>query len=267
MYNIDYHTHTNFCVDSDAPMEDMIQKAVALGITEMAITDHVDYLYPAAPYPHQIDYDAYMVTFNRLRDMYADRIRLVFGVEIGMGAHLADTVRAFVSRYPFEFIIGSIHDVQGEEFHLPPYWEGRTKQAGYARYFEEFLASVRNIDEFCVIGHLDYIMRYCPYEDSVLTYGDYRDIIDEILKTVIAKGKGIEINTSGFRYKLDTIHPSLEILKRYKALGGEIVTIGSDAHFPHYIMERFDVAYAALREAGFKAIAVYRDRKPVMLDL
>ena len=267
MHTIDYHTHTSYSADSDAPMEDMIRQAVSLGITEMAITDHVDYMYPIAPYPFQIDYDEYMVTFNRLREAYADRIRLTFGVEIGMGAHLADTVREFVARYPFEFIIGSIHDVQGEEFHLEPYWQGRTTREGYMRYFEEMLESVRNIDEICVVGHIDYIMRYCPYADKALRYADYSEMIDEILKEVISREKGIEINTSGFRYKLDMVHPQMEILKRYKALGGEIITVGSDAHAPRFIYERFDAAYDALREAGFKAIAVYRGRKPVMLDI
>ena len=267
MHKIDYHTHTGYSADADVPMEDMIRQAVSLGITEMAITDHVDYMYPVAPYPFQIDYDAYMVEFNRLREAYVDRIRLTLGVEIGMGAHLADTVREFVAKYPFEFIIGSIHDVRGEEFHLPPYWKGQTTRAGYMRYFEEMLGSVRAIDEVCVVGHLDYIMRYCPYEDKALHYADYRDVIDEILRTIIAKGKGIELNTSGFRYKLDMVHPQMAILQRYKELGGEIVTVGSDAHFTRHIYERFDAAYDMLRTAGFKAIAIYRERKPVMLDI
>ena len=267
MYKIDYHTHTNHSIDSDAPMEVMINRAIELGITEMAITDHVDYMYPVAPYPYQIDYDAYIPKFQALRDKYEKKIRLTLGVEIGLGAHLADVVRDFAAKYPFEFIIGSIHDVQGQEFHLKPYWEGIPKQQGYMRYFEEMLGSVRNINEYNVVGHIDYIMRYSPDEDKSLELALFREIIDEILKVIIAKGKGLEINTSGFRYKLNVVHPSLEICKRYKALGGEIITVGSDAHFPQHVYERFDAAYDVLRAAGFKAIAVFRDRKPVMLDI
>jgi len=267
LHYIDYHTHTAYSNDCDVPMEDMIQRAVQLGITEMAITDHVDYMFPAAPYPHQTDYDAYILEFNRLREKYAAQIRLVFGVEIGLGAHLAETIRDFAAQYPFEFIIGSIHDVRGEEFHLEPYWRGITKHEGYMRYFEEMLASICAIDDFCVIGHLDYVMRYGPFADASLHYADYREIVDEIFKALIERGKGIELNTSGYRYGLDMVHPQLPMLKRYKELGGEIVTIGSDAHAPKFVFEHFADAYDMLRAAGFKAITVYRDRKPVMLTI
>jgi len=267
LYKIDYHTHTSFSADSDAPMEDMVKQAVALGLTEMAITDHVDYMYPVAPYPFQIDYDAYVPVFTALRDKYAGKIRLTLGAEIGLGAHLNETVQAFIAKYPFEFIIGSVHDVQGAEFHLKPYWEGRTTREGYIRYFDEMLASVRNVDGINVVGHLDYIMRYSPYADSVLHYADYKEVIDEILCVAIAKGMGIELNTSGFRYGLDCVHPQMAILQRYKELGGEIITIGSDAHYPQFLYERFDAAYDMIRTAGFKAITIFRDRKPVMLDL
>jgi len=267
LYKIDYHTHTNYSADSDAPMETMICRAIALGLTEMAMTDHVDYMYPVAPYPFQIDYDAYLFEFNTLRDKYANQIRLTLGVEFGLGAHLTDTLKAFVSRYPFEFVIGSVHDYHGDEVHTKVFWEGQTKHSGYMLYFNELLESVRNIDDFNVVGHMDYIMRYSPFADNVLTYDGYREVIDEILRVIVTKGKGLELNTSGFRYGLDCVHPQLAILERYRELGGEIVTVGSDAHYPRFLYERFDAAYDLLRAAGFKAIAVFRNRKPVMLDI
>ena len=266
MHKIDYHTHTNHSVDSDAPMETMVRRAIELGLTELAFTDHVDYMYPAAPYPFQIDYTVYRQAFDTLRDTYADKIRLTLGVEIGLGAHLNETIKDFTSKHPFEFIIGSVHDYHGAELHTEAFWSGQTTRSGNMRYFNELLDSVRNIDDFNVVGHLDYIMRYSPFARA-LSYADYQEVIDEILRAAVSKGKGLELNTSGFRYGLDCVHPQLAILKRYRELGGEIVTVGSDAHFPQYIYERFDAAYDLLGAAGFKAIAVFRGRKPVMLDL
>ena len=136
------------------------------------------------------------------------------------------------------------------------------KKTAYELYFTEMLKNINTIDKFCVYGHIDFISRYGIYKDNSLKYRDYSDLIDEVLKTLINKNKGIEINTSGYRYKLNQTYPQYDILKRYKELGGEIITIGSDAHTPDYVGDHFEVAYEMLVKSGFKYITRFKNLKP-----
>ncbi|MCI1931048.1 MAG: histidinol-phosphatase HisJ family protein, partial [Clostridia bacterium] len=142
------------------------------------------------------------------------------------------------------------------------FFEGKSKHQAYTDYFEEVLSNVKNYDFFNVYGHIDFINRYGSYEDKTMDYYEFKSLTDEILKTIISKGKGIEINTSGYRYGLGHPHPQFELIKRYKELGGEIITVGSDAHKPEQITFKFDKAYEMLKEAGFKYITLFTDRKP-----
>ena len=110
--------------------------------------------------------------------------------------------------------------------------------------------------DFDVYGHLDYVVRYGPNKNQFYSYQKYAEVIDEILRTLIQKGKGIELNTAGFKYGLGHAHPTLDILKRYKELGGEILTIGSDGHTPEQIAWEFDIVPSLLKEAGFDVISI-----------
>ena len=126
-------------------------------------------------------------------------------------------------------------------------------------------------NEFDVYGHIDYVIRYViKYYDNVINkinYDEFRDILDEILLVIINKDKGIEINTSGIRYGLNSVHPNIEILKRYKELGGKIITIGSDAHRVEDLASHFDIAIDLLEQSGFEEIAVYHNRKPDFIKI
>jgi histidinol-phosphatase (PHP family) len=116
--------------------------------------------------------------------------------------------------------------------------------------------------DFDVYGHIDYVVRYGPNKNRFYTYEKYSDVIDEILRTLIARGKGIELNTAGFKYGLGHPNPTEEILARYRELGGEILTIGSDAHAPEQIAYDFAKVTEILRQAGFRFYTVFTARKP-----
>lgn len=135
------------------------------------------------------------------------------------------------------------------------------------KYFKEVLQNIKIYDEFDVYGHIDYIVRYGGYPEKVIKYKDYQEILDEILITLIQRGKGIEINTSGFRYGLNAPHPNQEILARYKNLGGKMITIGSDAHKTEDMCADFDKATEILKEMGYKEYAVFEKRKSKMIQL
>lgn len=255
----DYHIHTNYSPDGESDMETMIEASIAKGLKEIALTDHVD----DNIYTPLIDYGEYFDSFNACRDKYSGRITLIFGVEIGLGPGMFETASLLVQKYPFDFVIGSSHAVNGADLYYDNYCRGKDKKTAYTNYFIDMIENIDSTKELCVYGHLDFISRYGVYADNSVAYEEYRDIIDDVLKKLIESGKGIEINTSGYRYGINGTYPQLSILKRYKELGGEIVTIGSDAHNPNDIAGRFDAAYDMLETVGFKYITLYRNLKPV----
>lgn len=267
MFFADYHTHTSFSSDSEASMKSMIEKAIAVGLKEIAITDHLDFNYPDPEFPFLLDYENYYKSIQDCREKYKNKIHITMGIEFGLQEIVKKETESFYHTHIFDFCIGSTHCVKGLELYHNYFYEGKIQKEAYQEYFEDLLNNVKIFDCFQVYGHMDYVNRYGDYDNRNLDYNTFKDIIDEILKLIIKKGKGIEINTSGFRYGLGYAHPKLEILKRYKQLGGEIITIGSDAHSPNDITSHFKEAYELLQEAGFKAITIFRNQKPQWVDL
>lgn len=263
MYLADYHVHTSFSNDCNIDIEDIIYNAIKKNMKEIAITDHVDIDYPKSTEEDYFDFDEYFYTIKKLRDYYKNKIDIIFGVELGLQTHIKADINKFVNKYPLDFIIGSIHTVDYLELHNGDFFIGKKQKESYLRYFEIVLENVKNFDEYDVVGHLDYIIRYGNYEKKQLRYNDYSDIIDEILKIIITKDKGIEVNTSGYKYNLNVTHPQYDIVKRYKELGGKIITIGSDSHHYKTLCSNFDIAYDLIKEVGFKEITLFRNRKPL----
>ena len=126
---------------------------------------------------------------------------------------------------------------------------------------------MKTFDNYSVYGHLDYVVRYGPNKNKYFDFNDYKDVFEEILRTIIRNGKGIEINTAGLRKNLGYPHPHKDILKMYKDLGGEIITIGSDAHRTQHVGYGFQDIPELLRELGFKWYTVFEGQVPKFLDL
>ena len=168
-------------------------------------------------------------------------------------------------KYPFDFIILSIHQVEDKEFWTGEFQEGRTQQEYNERYYEELLNVVKSYKNYSVLGHPDLIVRYD--EQGVYPFEKVKPIITEILKIVIADGKGIEFNTSYHRYGLKNTTPSIDILKLYKELGGEIITIGSDSHKPEHLGAYIDEAKGILKEIGFTRFCTFEKMKPIFYEL
>jgi histidinol-phosphatase (PHP family) len=263
----DYHLHTNFSSDSDTDMEKMILQAIKLGLKEIAITDHIDFDYPDPDFPFLFDYTDYAKKIQQYQQLYGDTIQIRIGVELGLQEHIKESVDEFCKKNTFDFVIGSTHCIKGLELYHNYFYKDKPQQKAYQEYFENVLENIQLFDCFQVYGHMDYVNRYGEYENRELNPSQYRDIIDEILTSLIHKEKGLEINTSGFKYGLGHPHPKLEILKRYRELGGEIITIGSDAHSPQWIASHFYDAYALLKEAGFKAFTVFEKQQPTWVDI
>ncbi len=268
MITADYHVHTSFSSDSDAPMESMIEKAISLGFTRICITDHMDYDFPITNnLPFLFDPEAYVHKISALKKQYRDQIKLCMGIECGMRPYLAERYNNLLHQYNFDFVIASSHLVGDIDMYYPENWEGISEEEGYRIYFETILDIINSFDNFDVYGHLDYIIRYGPSKGANYNYELYRDLFDEILKKIISMGKGIEVNTAGYKYGLGRPNPSPEILKQYKELGGTILTIGSDGHKPEHLAYDFNEARKLLLSLGFTQYTVFENRKPIYLDL
>lgn len=252
----DQHTHSSFSTDSTEPLIEMAGSAAEKGLRTICLTEHLDYDYPGGEF--QLDTEAYRAELMRVKEELTDKVEVLFGVELGVMDYLAPRLNEFAAAWDLDFIIGSSHLVGGKDPYYPEYFEELGSKNGILRYFESILANIRAFDNFDVYGHLDYVVRYSPenrYEPL-----DYREIIDEILKVLISLGKGIEVNTAGIASRMGYPHPNAFILRRYKELGGKIVTVGSDAHDRTRVAADFDKAQAALEAAGYDRYAVFRHR-------
>ncbi len=266
----DFHTHTSFSTDADASPREMLDRAVALGLHSYCITDHMDPCFPslaAKPGAFTFDPENYFSVLNVLREEYADRLNLRIGIELGLRNEpilcekVLETCTSLIRRYPFDFVIGSTHCICNQDPYLPEYWEGFEGTGGIDAYWEACLHNVSAYPCFDSCGHLDYIYRYVP---STISYRkeDYHEIITEILRVLISQGKGIEVNTACLAKGFIEPHPSLFALKQFLALGGEILTIGSDAHSPEKIAADFRTVSDLLTTIGYRYYTTFTGRIP-----
>lgn len=270
----DFHTHTNFSSDADRNVtpEMQIQAAIQKGLKIICITDHYDEDYPSASKESgqpefTIDLPKYFEELLALREKYKSQIDVRIGMEIGLQPHLGAFYEKLVNGYPFDFVIGSAHVFGGMDPYFAQGKGGKSDEMLYQEAFEEILRDIQNVNDFDVLGHIDYVVRYGREQAKYYSYRKYADILDEILKTVIAKGKGIELNTAGFKYGLGFAHPAPEVLKRYRELGGEIITIGSDGHKPEHLAYDFYKTEEILSGAGFHYYTIFQDRMPKFLPI
>ena len=265
----DCHMHSSFSADSDTPMEIMIHRAVETGLQGITFTEHLDTDYPVTPdnLDFSLNIPAYKEKLAELSDIYKDKIQVRFGIELGLQMHLGEYFDSLLSQTPFDFVIGSSHLVHGYDPYYPEFFEGRKEFLCYMEYFESILENIAAFDKMDVYGHIDYVVRYGPNQNRQYSYGRYKEILDEILRTLIRKNIGIELNTGGYHYGLGEPNPCVNVIRRYRELGGEIITIGADAHTPDKIAYAFDRAADVLRDCGFSYYTVFKNRQPVFHKL
>lgn len=277
MIQADMHMHTWFSTDSEACPRDMADEAVRKGLKTICFTDHFDKDDLEWGEEGIFDVDAYFVEMQKLQEEYAGKLNIRIGIELGLRTYLKDYYEELTKKYPFDFVIGSVHnvpykkDAEGNILYTDPAAEklftDRTDKEAYRLMMETTLENVRTSDCFQALGHLDYVVRYGKLREKEYSYTDYADIIDEILKLLIEKEKGLEVNSAGLKYGLPFAHPHPDVLKRYRELGGEIITIGADAHKPEHIAYDFAKAEEILKSCGFKYYTEFFEQKPVFKQL
>lgn len=273
----DYHVHTKFSDDSVYPMEEVVKDAIRMGLDEICFTDHVDYgvkedwdskvpmKYRNGEPVANVDYPRYAEEICRMRRQYGDRITIRMGMEFGMQMHTIPRFQALYDRYPFDFILLSVHQVEDREFWTQSFQSGRTQKEYNERYYKELLDLTEHYQNYSVLGHLDLIVRYD--ENGVYPFEKLRPLVAQLLRTVIENGKGIEVNTSWRRYGLTDLTPSKAILELYRDLGGRILTLGSDSHKPEHLGAYMTETRELLKTMGFREFCTYENMQPVFHDL
>ncbi len=280
MIQSDSHVHTSFSSDSSTPMEDMIFRGKSLGLSSICFTDHMDYGFPVQE--NGMDFlfsvEDYFSKIKELSRKHPD-FPIRTGVELGLKKDVLAAALKLTKEYAFDFVIGSTHLVDDIDPYDNEYWENYGEENGIRHYYETTLQNIGEGFDYDVYGHIDYVIRYCPSMNTLLT--DVRQteafyqkmlkknqhIIDEILSTLISFGKGIEINTAGWKRGLGHPNPHEAILKRYAELGGRMITIGSDAHETKYLAYDFAKIPALLQSLGFTSYTEFHGRKPIQISL
>ncbi len=256
----DTHTHTHFSEDSTALPEAMVQRAIDLGLSTLCFTEHMDLDFPDEGL-FQVDLPAYHAEYQRLRKRYSDKIDLLFGLELGMQPHLPAAYKKMASEWPFDFLIASQHLVNGEDPYEQHVWKDVDETEIIRQYFRELYSNLQSMTDFDTCAHLDYVVRYAPKQRGHYDYTVYADLIEPILLHLIREGKCLEVNAAGLKYGLGAPNPTPTILRRYYDLGGQLITIGSDAHEPAHLAYDFATVEQILRKIGFTEYAIFRHRE------
>lgn len=251
----DNHLHTEVSADSSMLIDDAIKSAEEKGIG-LILTEHMDITRADMKLGEEFTFDVseYFAKYKEYRNE-----KLLLGMEVGFTPEFVEQNNNAIKSGEFDFIIGSIHVVNKIDIFQHIYYETRTKREAYEEYLETMKQCLKLYDNIDSLGHIDYICRYATYDDKEIYYNEFSDYIDEVLKVVIEKEKAIEINTR--RLNSSTAKNNLfNIYKRYKELGGKIVTIGSDSHRANDIGANFKEAIDIIDNIGLKNV-YYKNRK------
>ncbi len=276
----DFHLHSEFSDDSKTPMEEQIAEAICLGLDEICFTDHVDYgikldwsdereiLWRNGNPLMNVNYPEYFGKLHRMQKTFGNRIMIRKGLEFGIQMHTISQFEKLFTEYQEEldFVLLSMHQVEDQEFWTQDFQRGRTQREYNLRYYEEIYSVMQNFKHYQVLAHLDLLSRYDPA--GVYPYENVKEIIDEILRLAVRENKGIELNTSSWRYGLSDTQPCRTILKRYFELGGRLITLGSDAHTPEFVGAHMVEAKHILKdEIGFDRFCTWEKGQPTFHPL
>ena len=259
----DFHMHSRVSFDGHDTGLQLAQAAVQAGLKEICFTDHRDFLRKEREQTMLFDPAAYSAEYDALE---VPGLTIRRGVEYGLYNDNAERMRQELKQRNYDFVLGSIHFVDDIDVYFAEYWQGKTVFEAQRRYFETMLECVRVHEDFDVLSHMTYLHKGAgsPVK-TPLPLDDHREIIDEILRILAAKGKGLELNTSGMD-RCGGFLPTPDYFRRFKELGGEIVTVGSDAHRADRVGQYSFEACQVLKDI-FGYVCTFEGRKPMFHKL
>ena len=263
---VDMHTHTNNSFDGNYPIEEMCEAAIEKGIQVIAFTDHVEMDYFVEK---GFDKDAENSYKDMLRakEIYKDKIDLCVGIELGEPTYDIEASEALINSRDYDFVIGSIHNLRKTDDFCELKYEGMDIEALLDKYFYE-LKLLADWAKFDTFAHLTYPLRYIVGENKIpVDMQKYQKDIDEVLSILVSKDKALEINTSGLRQPIGITMPDESIVKRFRELGGKMITVGSDSHFTYHLGAGIEEGMKIAKNAGFDSVFVFKKRQPVEIEI
>lgn len=264
----DYHVHSSFSDDCKTDMNTMILSAVKKKLHEIAFTDHLDLDYPDKNIEFSLNFDEYHKALKYYEKLYEDRIKIIKGIELGIQKHVIPECDKVVNSFDYDFVLASFHAAEKKDLHSGDFFIDKSPLQCYIDFYNYVYDCLSVFKNYSVVGHINIIDRYDRHiKNNYVSPFQYMDIIESIFKRIIDDGKGIEINTSSVRYGIEKLTPTVEMLRLYKDLNGEIITIGSDAHFPEDIAHTFEYFFDLIRSLGFKYITTFNKMQPVYVKI
>ena len=264
----DYHMHTHFSPDGHCSPRQICLAAMEKGLTEIAVTDHFEFfadgIFSDARYLLE-NFEACYRELDACAKEFSGRLIVRKGIEIGQPQTDPERAAEVLAALPYDYVIGSVHKLRDIDLGLVDYPDEVIP--GRVRENLDMLYELADRYDYDCLGHLDIVKRYAAVYGKKIDLMDWQEELERILRRAIERGKGIELNTSGLRQAVKEALPSVEILKLYRSLGGEILTVGSDAHFDRDVAADFDTARGMALEAGFRYLTVYQARKPAFYPI
>ena len=259
----DFHMHSTVSCDGHDAPEKMVAAARAMGLREICFTDHIDDD-PVGDSAHlQYTLADYEAGYGSLTD---DQVKIRLGMEFGLLVNNQPLLAQRSRERNYDFIIGSVHFADQKDVYYKPYWENRTVLEAEQIYLQTTLECVQAHTEFDVLGHLTFPSKARIHPTHIpIDLETHKDVVAEIFKALIAKDKGIEINTSG-RVRCGAYLPSPDYLRLFKDLGGNIVTVGSDAHASDRVGQYCDEACRIVQDI-FGHVCTFENRQPIFHKL
>ncbi len=253
----DNHSHTEFSSDSDMKLADAMAAAEKLGLG-LVLTEHFDYDYLNSKHYKDMSFRFEPQEYWQQYEPYRGS-KLQLGVEIGLSDTSKEANEAFLQGAPFDLVIGSIHMIDMLDLYYPDFYQGKTKADAYGRYLQTMADMLRENTYIDILGHIDYICRYTPYDNQNIVYSEMPEAVDEVLQAVLETGKVMELNTRRLGDKV-AVEALLPIYRRYQELGGRYITLGSDAHTPENIGMNFKVALDMAEALGLRPVTFSQRR-------
>jgi histidinol-phosphatase (PHP family) len=266
---LDAHLHTDQSPDSAVPIDAYAAEALARGIPEIAITDHVDF----DPRDPAYRYTAFADRERTVRDA-AERwgpkgVTIRFGVELTYHERWEAEARDHLRRHRYDYVIGSVHDWPDSPYarrQVAAWVAGRRLAEVVAPYYGQVVAAARS-GLFDTIGHLDVVKRYLYPHVTPAQLAAQPELVEAALAAIAEAGVALEVNSSGLRHLVAEPYPAPATVVRFRDLGGERVVAGSDAHRADWFAWRLDEAYRLIEAAGFESLAFRRGADTVRIPL
>lgn len=264
MYLIDYHIHSNNSFDSKETIMSVCEAAIEKGINEICFTEHFSVKKGLKSHGF-LNLKKYSDEIRECREIFKDKLTIRAGIEICEPHENEEELKVVLENIPFDFILGSVHNFD-YNVSLIAYMNGNSKEESYKRYFKE-VNKVCTSPHIDVIAHLDLMKRYAFNLHGNYDFKDYKEEIEEVLKNIINAKKGIEVNTSTLRSMVNETMPSIDILRMYYDLGGEIITVGSDSHKAEDVGAGIKESIEVLKAIGFKHVYRFEGRQAIPVEI